>query len=76
VSVQPIWQFQAGYRKCTAHDRQTWVKNFVGSGSCKDSEIAAEKDSSWPELHNKFILFMVFNLMAGVVETCDKTIFG
>lgn len=52
------------------------MKNFVGSGLNKNSAIATEKESSWPELHNKFILFMVFNLVAGMVETCDKTIFG
>lgn len=52
----------------------TWasVKSFVGSGSCKNSPIAAEEEFSWPELHNKFILLMVFNLVAGMVETFDN----
>lgn len=49
------------------------MKSFVGSRSCKNSLIAAEEESSWPELHNKFILLMVFNLVAGMVETCDNT---
>lgn len=65
-----IWQLQVGYTKCTA--RWASVKSFVGSGSCKNSPIAAEEESSWPELHNKFILLMVFNLVAGMVETFDN----
>lgn len=52
--------------------REHWWKT-VGSRSCKNSARAAEEEPSWPELHNKFILFMVFNLVAGMVETCDKT---
>lgn len=73
VAGRFLWQLQVGYTKCTAHDLWASVKNSVGSRSCKNSARAAEEEPSWPELHNKFILFMVFNLVAGMVETCDKT---